>query len=59
MLGFSSLQAGNKARTEVLPLSIARARPIYRLSDIYWALADIRAKLIHRIGYLPPIKYRI
>ena len=59
MLKFYGLLAGNKARIEVLPLAITRARLIYRSADIYWALADIRAKLIYRIGYLLPIKYRI
>ena len=51
MIGFDGLLAGNKARTEVLPLPITRARLIY------WS-ADMRVKSIHRIAYLPLIKYR-
>ena len=46
------LLAGNKARTEVIPLAATRAQPIYRS-------VDIRAKPMYRVGYLPLIKYRI
>ena len=59
MLKFYGLLAGNIARSKVLLLAITRTRLIYRSADIYWALADIRAKLVYRIGYLLPIKYRI
>ena len=52
MIGFYGFLAGNKGRTEVLPLAITRAQPLYRS-------ADIKAKLMYRIGYLPPIKYRV
>ena len=36
MIGFYGFLDGNKARTEVLPLAIPRARPIYRAVDTYW-----------------------
>ena len=51
-VGFYRLLVGNKPRTKVLQLLITRARPTY------WS-ADIRAKSIYRISYLPPIKYRL
>ena len=54
MIGLCDLLAGNKARTEVLPFVITRARPIYRSADIH-----IRAEPIYRIGYVPPIKCRL
>ena len=52
MIRLYDLWAESKARTEVLPLAFARARLIY------WP-ADIRARLIYRIGYLSRIKYRL
>ena len=53
------LQQKRKTLPSCCPLAISwwtclfsRARPIYRS-------ADIRVKLIYRIGYQPPIKYRL
>ena len=57
MIGFYGLLAKNRARTEVLPLPITRARPIH-LVCLYIS-ADLRAKPVYRIGSLPPIKYRL
>ena len=39
MIGFNDLLARNKARTEVLPLPITRARPISQSADIYWPIS--------------------
>ena len=52
IIGFYGFLAGNKVRTKVLPLLITRAR------TIYWS-ANLRAKLVHCIGSLPPIKYQL
>ena len=43
MIGFYGLLAENKARTEVLPLPITRARPTH------WS-ADIRANTWYRLS---------
>ena len=43
MIGFYGLLTGNITWTEVLPLSITRARLMY------WS-ADLRAKPVYRIG---------
>ena len=56
MIGFYSLLAGNKARTQVLPLHITRARSIYWSADMS---ADLRAKPVYHFGSLPPIKYQL
>ena len=34
MIGFYGLLAGSKARTEILPLAVAKGRPIYWSADI-------------------------
>ena len=57
MIGFCGLLAENRARTEVLPLPITRARPIHLVCR--YILGDLRAKPVYRIGSPPPIKYRL
>ena len=56
MIRFYSLLAGNKARTQVLPLHFTRARSIYWSADMS---ADLRDKPVYHFGSLPPIKHQL
>ena len=57
MIEFCGLLAENRARTEVLPLPITRARPIHLVCR--YISADLMAKPVYHVGSLPPIKYRL
>ena len=48
MIGFYGLLTGSKARTEVLPLTITKGRPMYWSADIisrYQGQADMSYRL--------------